>query len=93
MISGLTSDYRIPLSDPRSDWLSYTGTLDVEETDTSYTESVRFGVDMGEVPLAREIDESAVEVPRPAVEGAAQLRAEAHRPRRIDQGVPQCMPD
>jgi translocation and assembly module TamA len=44
VISGLTSDYRIPLSDPRSDWLSYTGTLDVEDTDTSYTESVRFGV-------------------------------------------------
>ena len=44
VISGLTSEYRIPLTDPRSDWLSYTGTLDVEDTDTSYTRSARFGI-------------------------------------------------
>ena len=44
VISGLTSEYRIPLADPRSDWLSYTGTLDVEDTDTSYSETARFGI-------------------------------------------------
>ena len=44
VISGLTSEYRVPLADPRSDWLSYTGTLDVEDTDTSYSETARFGI-------------------------------------------------
>jgi translocation and assembly module TamA len=44
VISGLTSEYRIPLADPRSDWMSYNGTLDVEDTDTSYSETARFGV-------------------------------------------------
>lgn len=44
VISGLTGEYRIPLTDPRSDWLSYTGTLDVEDTDSSYSETARFGI-------------------------------------------------
>ena len=42
------------------------------------------GVDVGEVPLAREVDELAVERPRPSVERAAQFRAVADRRRRLE---------
>lgn len=44
VISGLTADYRQPIGDPRSDWMSYTAAIDVEDTDTFESEAGRVGV-------------------------------------------------
>lgn len=44
VIQGLTAEYRKPLSDPRSEWLSYTGALTNEDTDTFNSDTARVGV-------------------------------------------------
>jgi len=44
VLSGLSGEYRKPLSDPRSDWLSYAGSVDREDTDTSENNRVQVGV-------------------------------------------------
>ena len=44
VIQGLSAEYRKPLTDPRSEWLSYTGALTNEDTDTSNSDTVRVGV-------------------------------------------------
>lgn len=44
VISGLSAEYRKPLTDPRSDWLSYAGSIDKEDTDTSENERLQLGV-------------------------------------------------
>ena len=44
VISGLTAEYRQPIGDPRSDWMSYTAAIDVEDTDTAESEAIRVGV-------------------------------------------------
>jgi translocation and assembly module TamA len=44
VLSGLASEYRIPLDDPRSDWLSYTAALEVEDTDTFQSDTARVGM-------------------------------------------------
>ena len=44
VISGLTADYRQPIGDPRSDWMSYTAAIDIEDTDTFESEAGRVGV-------------------------------------------------
>ncbi len=44
VIQAIAVEYRKPLADPRSEWLSYTGGLTSEETDTSKSDSARVGV-------------------------------------------------
>lgn len=44
VVQGLTVEYRIPLSDPRREWFSFTGALSNEETDAFDTEAQRLGV-------------------------------------------------
>ena len=44
VIQGITAEYRIPLTDPRSEWLSYTATLSREDTDTFETETASAGL-------------------------------------------------
>jgi len=44
VFQGLTSEYRKPLSDPRTEWQSYTGGLTVEDTDTFSEETARVGL-------------------------------------------------
>lgn len=44
VVQGLTTEYRIPLSDPRREWFSLTGAYSNEETDTSANEAQRLGV-------------------------------------------------
>ena len=44
VISGLAAEYRIPLRNPRSDWMTYTAAIDREKTDTFDSETVRAGV-------------------------------------------------
>ena len=44
VISGLTAEYRQPIGDPRSDWMSYTAAIDVEDTETAESEAIRVGV-------------------------------------------------
>jgi translocation and assembly module TamA len=44
VLQGLTTEYRIPLSDPRREWFSVTGAFSNEETDTFDNEVQRLGV-------------------------------------------------
>lgn len=44
VIEGLTAEYRIPLADPRAEWLSYTGAVSSEDTDTFDSDSARLGL-------------------------------------------------
>ena len=44
VIQALVVEYRKPLTDPRSEWLSYTAGLTAEDTDTSKSEEARVGV-------------------------------------------------
>jgi len=44
VLQGLTTEYRIPLSDPRREWFSVTGAYTNEETDTFDNEVQRLGV-------------------------------------------------
>jgi translocation and assembly module TamA len=44
VLQGLTTEYRIPLSDPRREWFSVTGAYTNEETDTFDNEVERLGV-------------------------------------------------
>jgi len=44
VIQGLTTEYRRPLEDPRSEWMSYTGAFTFEETDTFSNDAVRAGI-------------------------------------------------
>jgi translocation and assembly module TamA len=44
VIQALAVEYRKPLTDPRSEWLSYTAGLTSEDTDTSKSDSARVGV-------------------------------------------------
>jgi translocation and assembly module TamA len=41
---GITGEYRIPLDDPRSDWMSYTASVATEKTDTFESDTVAVGV-------------------------------------------------
>lgn len=42
--SGLTTEYRMPLDNPRTEWMSYTAGIEAEETDTADSELARVGV-------------------------------------------------
>ncbi len=44
VVQGLTLEYRIPLSDPRREWFSFTGALSNEDTDSFDSEAQRLGV-------------------------------------------------
>lgn len=44
VIQGITAEYRKPLTDPRSEWLSYTSALTNEDTDTFNNDTARVGV-------------------------------------------------
>jgi translocation and assembly module TamA len=44
VIQGITAEYRKPLADPRSEWLSYTAALSNEDTDTFDSDTARVGV-------------------------------------------------
>ncbi|MDH4032048.1 MAG: hypothetical protein OEU49_14445, partial [Chromatiales bacterium] len=44
VLQGLTTEYRMPLSDPRREWFSVTGAYTNEETDTFDNEVQRLGV-------------------------------------------------
>ncbi len=41
--SGIAAEYRIPLENPRSEWMTYTAAADVEDTDTFASDSLRVG--------------------------------------------------
>ncbi len=43
VISSITTEYRIPLKDPRSEWLSFEAGAQREDTDTSETTSFKLG--------------------------------------------------
>lgn len=42
--SGIIAEFRQPLRDPRAEWLSYTGSYDRENTDTSESNAARLGI-------------------------------------------------
>jgi len=44
VIQGIVAEYRKPLADPRSEWLSYTAALSNEDTDTFDSDTARVGV-------------------------------------------------
>ena len=44
VVQSLTAEYRIPLSDPRREWFSFTGAASNEETDTFDNEVQRLGL-------------------------------------------------
>lgn len=44
VIQGIAAEYRIPLTDPRSDWMSYTAALSREDTDTFETDTASLGL-------------------------------------------------
>ena len=44
VIQGITTEYRIPLADPRSEWMSYTGALTFEDADTFDNDTIRIGI-------------------------------------------------
>ena len=44
VLQGLSAEYRKPLTDPRTEWLSYTGALSSENTDSSDSDTARIGV-------------------------------------------------
>ncbi len=41
--SGIAAEYRIPLKNPRTEWMTYTAAVDVEDTDTFASDSLRVG--------------------------------------------------
>ena len=43
LISGISAEYRKPLRDPRSEWLSYTASVATEETDSFDNDTFRLG--------------------------------------------------
>ena len=43
VLQGLSAEYRKPLADPRSEWLSYTGAVTSESTDSADSDTVRVG--------------------------------------------------
>ncbi len=43
-LKGLTGEYRMPLADPRSDWMSYTAALTRETVDTFDNDTARVGL-------------------------------------------------
>jgi len=44
VLQGLSAEYRKPLADPRSEWLSYTSSVSSESTDSSESDIARVGV-------------------------------------------------
>ena len=44
VLQGLSAEYRKPLTDPRTEWLSYTSGLSSENTDSSKSDTARIGV-------------------------------------------------
>ena len=44
VLQGLSAEYRKPLTDPRTEWLSYTSGLSSENTDSSKSDTARVGV-------------------------------------------------
>ena len=44
VLQGLSAEYRKPLADPRSEWLSYTTAVTSENTDSSDSDNARIGV-------------------------------------------------
>jgi len=42
--TGLIADYRKPLRNPRREWMSYTGAIESETTDTSESDLIRAGI-------------------------------------------------
>ncbi len=44
VIQGIAAEYRKPLTDPRSEWLSYSSALTSEDTDTFNNDTARVGV-------------------------------------------------
>ncbi len=44
VLQGLSAEYRKPLTDPRTEWLSYTSALSSESTDSSDSDTARVGV-------------------------------------------------
>ena len=44
ILQGLSAEYRKPLTDPRTEWLSYTSALSSENTDSSESDTARVGV-------------------------------------------------
>lgn len=44
VVEGINGEYRIPLADPRVEWLSYTGAITSEETDTFNNQRARLGL-------------------------------------------------
>lgn len=44
VLQGLSAEYRKPLADPRSEWLSYTSSVSSENTDVSESDTARIGV-------------------------------------------------
>lgn len=44
VISGINMEYRRPLRDPRSEWMSYTGSLGREDTDTFKNDTLQLGL-------------------------------------------------
>jgi translocation and assembly module TamA len=44
VVEGITGEYRVPLADPRAEWLSYTGAISSEDTDTFDSDSARLGL-------------------------------------------------
>lgn len=44
VLSGIVGEYRKPLTDPRSEWLSYTGAFDREDTESFESNITRLGV-------------------------------------------------
>ena len=43
MLQSLSGEYRIPLADPRSEWMTYAGSLSREDTDTFTNDAVKVG--------------------------------------------------
>lgn len=44
IIQGITAEYRQPLADPRSEWMSYTAGLTLEDSDTFTSDAARLGL-------------------------------------------------
>ncbi len=44
VLQGISAEYRKPLTDPRTEWLSYTGSLSRQNTDSSDSDTTRIGV-------------------------------------------------
>lgn len=42
--TGLIAEYRKPLANPRTEWMSYTGALETDDTETSESDRIRLGV-------------------------------------------------